>query len=584
MQGDESIVVEVAADPIEIALLRYRGRDHEVFVLGEAGYRQVGLDAAARIEELGVDHLADRHRHVGDADVLQLGFRVAALNDGLAERRQVEQADGLAHRLVFLADMSEPVLPAIGVFVGRRDALRRIPVGALPAAGLAETGIVLRQAAVQRGLARRPRGLDLQMRPMHGIEQTEAFADAVVQIAAIDLEALEARDVDLGQIHGRLPFDDPFRHRAPDTGAAENALRVEAGGDEEVLQLRRFAENEAVVGREAFRAVHEMADARVLEQGNHFHGPGHWRPELIPILLQLAEFERCRQRVERQRLGLRLEGADQQLAGILLDVDGAVGVTQHRQVRRDGRIGLGRDVHVLGGVERHVDAGQAADIAGPDAGAIGNDLAGHGALVGHDPAYRAVCHLEAADAHAFDNANATCTRALGERHRRVDGIGLAVTRDEAAAENPAFVEQRIERLGLGGVDHARLDAEDLAEGDHARDLGQAPLRARHLQRAVGLEARGLPRLLLQRPVQHGAVAAELGHRMRGAQLGDQPGGMPGGAAGQLAALQQGDIAPAQLGQMIGDRAAGDAATDNDDAGLGGKSLGQGIVLLNRSVA
>ena len=39
----------------------------------------------ALIEKLGVDHLADRHRHVGGADPLQLGFGVAPLDHRLAE-------------------------------------------------------------------------------------------------------------------------------------------------------------------------------------------------------------------------------------------------------------------------------------------------------------------------------------------------------------------------------------------------------------------------------------------------------------------------------------------------------------------
>ena len=155
-------------------------------------------------------------------------------------------------------------------------------------------------------------------------------------------------------------------------------------------------------------------------------------------------------------------------------------------------------------------------------------------------------------------------RALGQRHGGVDRIGLAVAGDEAAAENPALVEQRIERLGLGGIDHPRLDIEDLAERDHPGDFGQSLGGARDLQRAVLLEAGVLSGLLLQRPVEDRAIAAQLGHRVGGAQLGDQPGGMPGGAAGEFAALENDDVGPAQLGEMIGDRTADDTAADDDD--------------------
>ena len=48
--------------------------------------------------------------------------------------------------------------------------------------------------------------------------------------------------------------------------------------------------------------------------------------------------------------------------------------------------------------------------------------------------------------------------------------------------------------------------------------------------------------------------------------------------GQLLALQQHDVGPAELGQMIGDRAAGNAAADDDGAGLGGKVVRHAALL------
>ena len=70
--------------------------------------------------------------------------------------------------------------------------------------------------------------------------------------------------------------------------------------------------------------------------------------------------------------------------------------------------------------------------------------------------------------------------------------------------------------------------------------------------------------------QLGGVFGELGHPPRRAQLADQPGRMPGRAAGELLALQQHHVGDAELGQVIGDRAADDAAADDDDIGAGGE--------------
>ena len=53
---------------------------------------------------------------------------------------------------------------------------------------------------------------------------------------------------------------------------------------------------------------------------------------------------------------------------------------------------------------------------------------------------------------------------------------------------------------------------------------------------------------------------------RRAERDHQPGGVPGGARGQAVALEQDDVLPAHVGQVVGDGAADDAAADDDDAG------------------
>ena len=99
---------------------------------------------------------------------------------------------------------------------------------------------------------------------------------------------------------------------------------------------------------------------------------------------------------------------------------------------------------------------------------------------------------------------------------------------------------------------------------------QALRRARHADAARAAKARGLARLRLETLVEHGAVAGQAREVVAGAQLADEPRRVPGGAAGQLAPLEQDDVAPAELGQVIGDAAADDAAADDDDARVGGK--------------
>ena len=55
--------------------------------------------------------------------------------------------------------------------------------------------------------------------------------------------------------------------------------------------------------------------------------------ELVPVVGQHAELEILRNAVHAPGLGDRLEAAHQQPADFFLDVDVAVGIAQHRQVR-----------------------------------------------------------------------------------------------------------------------------------------------------------------------------------------------------------------------------------------------------------
>ena len=63
---------------------------------------------------------------------------------------------------------------------------------------------------------------------------------------------------------------------------------------------------------------------------------------------------------------------------------------------------------------------------------------------------------------------------------------------------------------------------------------------------------------------------------RRAERDHEPGGVPGGARGQPVALEQHDVLPAHVGQVIGDRAADDAAADDDDARLAGSEPPRGL--------
>ena len=171
----------------------------------------------------------------------------------------------------------------------------------------------------------------------------------------------------------------------------------------------------------------------------------------------------CRSRslrdaVHAPGLGHRLEGADQELAGVLLVVGALVGDPQHRQVARHVGQRLGDDVEMLGRVQRHRDADRGRQLARPHAGGEHDGVGGDRPLLGHHADRPALLDQDALDLDALDDAGAALARTLGEGLRGVDRVGLAVLGQEHAADDVADLEQRVAGLDLGGPDHLDREA------------------------------------------------------------------------------------------------------------------------------
>src|SRR5436189_1308860 len=112
----------------------------------------------------------------------------------------------------------------------------------------------------------------------------------------------------------------------------------------------------------------------------------------------------------------------------------------------------------------------------------------------------------------------------------------------------------------------RFALNDVGIGPRVATARDGPSELRHASGAAGdaqaahlLPVRAHARLGLEPRVELGAVADEPGHRARAAQTADEPGGVPRGAARELLALEQDDVAPPELDEVVGDAAAGDAA-------------------------
>jgi len=160
---------------------------------------------------------------------------------------------------------------------------------------------------------------------------------------------------------------------------------------------------------------------------------------MVEILLQLVELEILGDAVHARGLGDWLEGAEHDLAGR---------PPCNRRIRRGraGRAawsGLGDDVEMIAGLQWHVDAGPAADLARPHAGAVDDVLAGDvacgaGPAAPADAGDAAALAPDPGDAHALDGPSAVLPRAVGQRQRDVGRVALAVLRQPEPPVTPSM--------------------------------------------------------------------------------------------------------------------------------------------------
>jgi hypothetical protein len=145
----------------------------------------------------------------------------------------------------------------------------------------------------------------------------------------------------------------------------------------------------------------------------------------------------------------------------------------------------------------------------------------------------------------------------------VDGIGAPVAGQPQRADQVVGAHEGPAASGLGRRDDVDVAAEAARHGGQALELVH-PLRCpRHAHAAGTAKAGGLARLGLQLLVELGAVLGQAREVLGGAKLPDQSRCVPRRAAGRIAPLQQQHVAPAELGEVIGDAAPGDAAADHD---------------------
>ena len=310
----------------------------------------------------------------------------------------------------------------------------------------------------------------------------------------------------------------------------------------------------------------------MFQGGNDLRRLGERQLELSPILLEFDELLLGGQIRHRERLAPRLERSDEQFTGLLLDIDVAIRVAEHRQRRHDPVEGLGHHVHVFARIKRHADAQLGRQVAGPQPAAENQRFALDGAVLRFDAIVARRPPFQPRHRAVLEDPRAALFGASDQRHHRIDRVELAVLDDIERTLDPGFVDGGIEGFRLPRPDDFRLDTEALGDGGGSLDLIQAVRVPRDGEGSVLFEAGRLAGLGFEAGIELHVVTGQFGQAMAGAKLHDQSGSVPRCAAGQRTALEDNYVGKAELGQMVGDTASGDAAADDNDAGVGGGNV------------
>ena len=296
----------------------------------------------------------------------------------------------------------------------------------------------------------------------------------------------EPPDVHLPEVELGLALHDPGGHLPTDPARPGDAVRAEAGRDEEPADVA-LAEDEFVVRREPLGPVDHPAHACVGDGRDAPDGAIHDLREPRPVRGEELAVEVGRDAVERPRRGLSLVAAHAQAADLLAVVDEVVGVAHGRERRDDALDRVGEQVLVGHRDDRHGDAGKAADLGGEHAAGVHDDVRLDirplaPVLDGH-PRHAAALDADPDDPGVWPDRDPALAGARREREREPRRVEPAVRGQVDGPEDPVERHQREELVRLGRRDELDGQAERLRPAGLPTELLLPLLAGRQPQRS-----------------------------------------------------------------------------------------------------
>ena len=315
-------------------------------VLAQPRHGHFHLDPAARVQELCVDGTANRYIHLSGCQTVECDQRIGAGDIQLSERAEINQRRSLIHYRCLGLSQWPPSLIA-----DRVRLCRAVIQPALPPGGQAEMRPGLGPAVVQSTFAQTATGLGLFEGPVQGKKICDCLFHTCGHVIWCCGGGVDAGEVHLPHVHGRVAVDNPIRQRPPDPRRRHHPDRVHTGSHKQSVD-RGLPHQRSGVGGKAFGTVHEMLDTNGFKARTQFQRRFHEGGELIPVFTHLKEGAIALGAIRIPALGVGFKSPDHQLACVSLDVDTTIQIPNDR--KRIWQIGdrLGHHIHVLYRLQR----------------------------------------------------------------------------------------------------------------------------------------------------------------------------------------------------------------------------------------
>ncbi len=208
-----------------------------------------------------------------------------------------------------------------------------------------------------------------------------------------------------------------------------------------------------------------------------------------------------------------------------------------------------------------------AGLARKVAGSRNHMFAGDVALVGLHKPFAIGLLLDAGDRGVAIDFGTTRTRPLGHGLGQVGWLDIAIIGMLNGADDAIGFAQRPDILELCRCEHVDLHADRLGDTGVIHELVPAVGRAGEPDVGDLAEAGMLAGFGLELAIELHRILVNLANRIGHVEQRQEARGMPGGTGGQFLALDQDDIAPALLGEVVKRADAHHATADHHHARL-----------------